>query len=361
MSEQNKPDSSSDFIWIFATIVGLTLLVWYFLGDDIKYWYLTYRLMQAKIVAMFLPTATLTEYIHLIEHRTINKWTLEEVNIVGGHIAYFFCVPFAAWIGWKGWLVFQKNPMEKFKRELTMQSLKESEVSLWPYIAPAIDIDFMKQDFFKGPYAMAQKPYDFAIKFKLLEDEFNVATLDKNKATELFIAQLGRPYNGLDSLRRHEKALIAICAAYGLGKKDEAMDAINKIALASRSLPPNKIPSVDAAKPLYKYLEHRDVQNQLKRSAYIYTNIMFMVEFARTTGVFPSSFFIWLKPRDRKLWYCVNAVGRNTPWVEVAGIWGHWLAEKVGDSKRSVPYVKNAVNGLEVALAEVKVVRKKEY
>lgn len=361
MSEQNKPDSSSDFLWMFAAIVGIGLLVWYFFGDDIKFVYLTYRLMQAKIIATFLPTATLTEYINLIEHQSINKWTLEDVDTVGGHISYFFCVPLAAWLGWKGWHVFQKNPMEKFKRTLTMQTLKESEVSLWPYIAPVIDIDFMKQDFFKGPYSMAQKPYDFAIKYKLLEDELNTASLDKSKATKLFISQLGRPYNGLESLKRHEKALIAICAAYGLGKKDEAMDAVNKIALASRGLAVDKMPPMDAAKPLFKYLEHREVQNQLKRSAYVYTTVMFMVEFARTTGVFPSSFFTWLKPRDRTLWYCVNAVGRNTPWVECAGIWGHWLAEKVGDKKRSVPYVQNAVNGLQFALSEIKVVRKKEY
>lgn len=361
MSQQDKPDSSSDFLWMFAAIIGVGLIVWYFFGEDIKFGYLTYRLMQAKFIAIFLPTSTLLEYINLIEGNMVSKWSMDEINVVGGHIGYFVCIPPAMWLGWKAWIVFQKNPMEKFKRVLSMQSLKESEVKLWPYIAPVVDIDFMKQDFFKGPFAMGQKPYDFAVKYKLLEDELNTSSLDKNKATKFFVSQLGRPFNGLDSLKRHEKAFIAICAAYGLGKKDEAMEAVNQIALSTRGLPFEKMPSVDPAKGLYKYLEHKDVQNQLKRSAYVYTTIMFMIEFARTTGVFPSSFFVWLKPRDRTMWYCINATGRNTPWVECAGIWGHWLAEKVGDKKRSVPYVKNAVTGLEKALAEVKVVRQKSY
>jgi intracellular multiplication protein IcmP len=361
MSQGEKKDSTQDMLWVLVAVVGIILLVWYVWGNEIKYFYLTYRLMQIKIITTFLPLDTLLEYNNLIETRNVAKWTFDELNIVGGYVGYFIGIIPAIYLGWKGYMVFKRNPIEKFKRVLTMQTLKESEVSLWPYIAPVIDIDFISKDFFKGPFAMAQRPYDFCLKYKLLEDERNVATLDKNKATKLFISQLGRTYNGLDSLKKHEKAFIAICAAYGLGKKEEAMAVINEIALSSRGLAFNKLPNVDAAKDLYKFLEDREVKYTLSKSAYVYPTIMNMVEFARQTGVFPSSFFIWLKPRDRTMWYCVNCVGRNTPYVEVTGIWGHWLAEKVGDKKRNVPYVKNAVAGLEKALSEVKLGKKKEY
>lgn len=356
-----KKDSTQDFLWMFAASIGGVLLLWYFFGNTIKFLYLTYRLMQIKFITTFISTNKLLEYEKIIEDQVVSRWTIEELNIVGGYVGYFVCIIPAIYLGWKAYKVFNKNPIEKFKRVLNMKSLKQSEVNIWPYISPVVDIDFMKEDFFKGPFAIAEKPYEFAVKYKLLEDERNTGTLDKTKATKLFISQLGKPYNGLESLKKHEKAFIAICAAYGLGKKEEAMTAVNEIAKSARIVGIDKTPNLDAAKPLFKYLEHMDVKYELNKSAYVYPAIMFMIEFARGQGVFPSSFFIWLKPRDRTMWYCVNAVGRNTPWVAVSGIWGHWLAEKVGDKKRSVPYVKNAVTALEKALSEVKLGKKKDY
>ena len=79
-----------------------------------------------------------------------------------------------------------------------------------------------------------------------------------------------------------------------------------------------------------------------------------MLEYARGTGVFPPSYFIWLKPRDRTLWYALNCVGRQVAFVEVAGIFGHWKAEQIAAHKIDTPYVAKAVDGLERALSEVK-------
>ncbi len=45
-------------------------------------------------------------------------------------------------------------------------------------------------------------------------------------------------------------------------------------------------------------------------------------------GVQASADFLWLKPIDRRLWYMLNTVGRQTPFAEVAGPYAHWLAER---------------------------------
>jgi len=78
-----------------------------------------------------------------------------------------------------------------------------------------------------------------------------------------------------------------------------------------------------------------------------------MLEEARADGVVASSDFLWLKPMDRKLWYTLNCVGRQTPFAEVAGIFAHWLAEKEVNRKLFVPTVEKATNALELALKDV--------
>lgn len=354
MSQEQKKDGSDDILWITGAVVLILLLIWYFFGEEIKTFYLTLRLIQLKVITIFFPTNQLLEYIYLIENNQVSKWKFDEISQVGGAVGYFVNTIPAAFIAYWGYKVWDKNPTKKYKRTLTMDTLKKSEVKLWPYIAPVLDVDFMKEDFFKGPYAVAMKPYSFCVKYRLLMEEKNLASLDKVKASKLFIAQLGRPYNGLASLKKHEKAFIAICAAHGLGHKEAAFNAINEIALSARHTSLNKMPNFDSCQNLYQYLEHEEVQRNLNKSSYVYPTIMFMIEFARGTGVFPPSFFVWIKPRERILWYVIDCVGRDTPYVEVAGIWGHWIAEKVARHSLPVPFIKNAVVGLEKALAEVK-------
>jgi intracellular multiplication protein IcmP len=60
-----------------------------------------------------------------------------------------------------------------------------------------------------------------------------------------------------------------------------------------------------------------------------------------------------LKPYDRRLWYTLNTVGRQTPFPEVAGIFAHWVAERDMGRKLMVPMVEEATTALEVALTEI--------
>lgn len=78
-----------------------------------------------------------------------------------------------------------------------------------------------------------------------------------------------------------------------------------------------------------------------------------LLEFARQDGVLPSAEFLWLKPLDRRLWFLLNCVGRQTPFAEIAGAFAHWKAEKEFGKPLTVPMVEEAVNGLEIAVKEI--------
>ncbi len=356
MAEQQK-DSSSDIMWLlFAIVIGF-MAISYFFGDQLKYIYLSFKLIQLKLLALIYPAEYYTNAINFIEKNTVSSISMAELHEVGKRPSYIFNIPFIAILGYWAYKVWSKNPLGKFKRVLSMQTLKESEQRLWPYISPMVNVNLMKEPFDKGPYAMALTPYDFAVKYHLLQEEKNVDSLDVKKAEKLFVSQLGKPFSGFDRLRSHEKALFAIFAANGLGDKDGAMNAINEIAKSAAEVGIKKMPDFSAAKPLYKYAQDPRVLEVMSKHAYVYTLMAQMLEFARGTGVFAPPYFIWLKPRDRTLWYTLNCVGRQVAFVEVAGIFGHWKAEQIANHKLDSPYVKKSVDGLERALSEVKVTK----
>ena len=355
MADQQK-DSSSDILWLLFVIIGVVLAVAYFFGTQIKDVYLTIKLIQIKLFTLVYPSAFFLEAINFIETTQPKDVNFKEVLIIGKKVGWFINIPLMIGLGLWGYRVWSKNPLQKFKRVLTMQTLKESEQVLWPYISPMVNVNLIKESFDSGPYAMALRPYDFATKYHLLQEAKNVDSLDRKKSEKLFVSQLGKPFSEFSRLRKHEKALIAIFAATGCGDKDGAMNAINAIAISAAKVGVKKMPDLSSAKSLFKYVEDERVRHIIKKHAYVYTLMAQMLEYARGTGVFPPSYFIWLKPRDRTLWYTLNCVGRQVAFVEVAGIFGHWKAEQVANHKLDSPYVTKAVEGLERALGEVKIV-----
>lgn len=354
MADQ-KVDQSSDIMWMMFAIIAILFIIGYFFGEQIKYYYLYIKLIQLKVITLILPMNDYLALIDLITNTAPKDLTMREVFTIGGKVGMISNIPLIAIIGWLAFIVWDKNPLQKFKRILNMQTLKESEQRIWPYIAPMVNVNLMKESFDKGPYAMGIKPYDYAVKHHLLLDPKNVTTLDTKRAEKLFTSQLGKPFSNIKRMKKHERALLAVFAAHGCGDKKGAMNAINQMAISAATKGLNRMPDFSAVEPLYKYLEDPKVVEELNKHAYILTVLPQMLQFARGTGVFPPSYFIWLKPRDRTLWYILNCVGRQVSYVEVAGIFGHWKAEQVAKHKLDTPFVSKAVHGLEIALREVKV------
>ena len=56
---------------------------------------------------------------------------------------------------------------------------------------------------------------------------------------------------------------------------------------------------------------------------------------------------------DRLFWYVLNSAGRQTYFVEAAGVYAHFLVEKSLGRPLSVPYVKEAVKALQLALDDI--------
>lgn len=357
MAEQ-KVDQTNELLIVGGAIIALVVAFYWFFSVQIKTVYLTLKLWELEFIMLFYATNGLAEIKTFIENTSPAQVTIKEVVFIGKQIGMIANIPFTILFGYLAYSIWKKNPMQKFRRVLSMQTLKESEQKIWPYIAPMVHVDLMKEPFDKGPYAMAYRPYDYSVKHKLLLDETNVNSLDKVRAEKLLQSQLGKLWTSFDKLKKYEQALLAIFAAQACGDKKGALNAINQIAVSAAQVGIKKLPDFSSIKPLLKYLDDPKVQLQISRHAYVYTILAQMLEQARTTGVLPSSYIVWLKTRDRTLWYVLNCVGRQVSYIEVAGIFGHWKAEQIAKHKLEAPYVLKAVDGLERALSEVKVVIK---
>nr|WP_235603456.1 hypothetical protein [Piscirickettsia litoralis] len=80
-----------------------------------------------------------------------------------------------------------------------------------------------------------------------------------------------------------------------------------------------------------------------------------MLEAARQSGIVSTSIFLWLKTKDRPLWYCLNNVGRQAVFVEAAAVRSHWLIEKAIEEPIAMPMVDKAIYGLEAVFKTVEV------
>ncbi|EKE24676.1 MAG: IcmP [uncultured bacterium] len=157
-------------------------------------------------------------------------------------------------------------------------------------------------------------------------------------------------WQGTQYLQPHIKGLFAAFAARLNADSVSAAKLIKQFNLSCRL---KNIDMRHVDEILKKYENTKLVQRITQKHAYVYTVMASMLEGAREDGVQASADFLWLKPVDRRLWYVLNNVGRQTAFVEIAGAFAHWKAEKEAGIKLLTPMVEEATKALEIVLKEI--------
>lgn len=354
-SNSQEKDATNELLLMLIFIVGLIFVLWHFFSPQIITGYLwtkkaEYFILKYTGVPWLFPETWALKvgpseaYLNGTEKIT----TAAQMRAMGGGLGYFFKFYIAALVGGLGVAVLRKNPLQRFRRRHDMKSLAESESRLWPAIAPVVKLNLVKEPIDKGEWAMSKKPLDFARHYKLL-DEGN--KLNRDRAEKLFAAQLGKLWEGPERLPPYVRALFATFAAQACGDLEGAKDGLDKLSMGMAEGKPDYS---WVAPLLKKHFESEKVQKVVKRHAYVYTIMASLLKSAREFGVLASAQFIWLRPKNRPMWYILNGVGRRVSFAEVGGIYAHWLAEEVAEHPIERPYVVKAVDGLEKALLEVK-------
>ena len=173
----------------------------------------------------------------------------------------------------------------------------------------------------------------------------------RGDAKRVFTLQLGPYWDGFDRCPPHARVLAAIFLARMNRDRGSAIQIMEELDKSSTMGKPNY--SV-ANSVLKKYQQTELVQEIVDKHAYLLTVLASLLFASRDDGVVPSSEFLWLKPVDRRLWYMLNCVGRQTPFAEVSGPFAHWKAEKAMGRRSLVPMIDEAIKALEIAVKEVK-------
>ncbi len=359
--QQGQPDNSMGILWIIGAIFIFGALAWYVFKKNIVSFYLTIKMWEIAAISVF--TSKLDNVRAVIANTDPMKLSFNDVAMLGEAVGDYLRFPFVFLILILAFIIYYSNSTRVFKRAYDMTALADAEKVNWPQITPVLGLKLHKASLDKGPWAMAVTPMQFCKRNKLL-DEFKAqakegslakdrgrieVTLKRGKANKIFSMQLGSLWPGLDKLPPHIYALFAVFAARNAGDSKSAANLLSQISASSTK----KLDFSGAKELCKKHQGEKAVQRIMQGHGYTLTVMASMLEAAREDGVQASADFLWLKPIDRRLWYMLNTVGRQTPFVEVAGPFAHWIAEKQLGRRILVPMVEEATNALELTLKEI--------
>lgn len=363
-------DSWAGMIWGVAALFATIGVVWFLYRDQIISAFLTLKLYEVSMLS------AITDYFNIapgyfdqikfaLAQAKLNVAGLAFPDIVtlGSAAGSWLRYPIIAILIGLAFAVYFGNATNVFRRTYGMRDLTKLEKDNWPQVMPTVNLDLIKVDIDTGPWAMAMNPMQFCKRYKLLEevraqrvegvarkdwDRMEVV-LKRGEASRLFALQLGPMWKDVNALPPHTKALFAVFAARinaDTTAAQELLRQLNKSCLG-------KLDMKGVDELIKKHINTKAVQQRVQSHAYVLTVMAAMLEGSRDDGVQASADFLWLKPLDRKLWYTLNTVGRQTPFIEVGGIFAHWVAEKEAGRKLLVPMIEEATKAVEVALKEI--------
>ena len=363
--QPNQSDNSAGILWGVAAIFAITGMIWFSFKNYIIWVYLFVKLSEVHLLNAIFPSAYFERLNSIILYAIANpaKISFSDLMLIGSGIGKWMTIPLAVLFCFLAIVVYFANTVRVFKRTYSMRDLAKLEKVNWPQISPVIGLDLIKSDIDKGPWAMALSPMQFCKRYKLLEEvavqryegmhrkdwDRKDVILKRGPANKLFALQLGQLWKGVNHLPPHTKALFAVFCARITAETVVAANLLAQLSVSSSSK--LNLAGVDAL--IKKHENNKQIQEIVNTHAYVLTVMASMLQGARDDGVQASADFLWLKPVDRRLWYTLNTVGRQTPFVEVGGVFAHWVAEKEAGRKLTVPMVEEATKALEVALKEV--------
>jgi intracellular multiplication protein IcmP len=362
---QGQEDKNSyGLLWGIALIFVASVLVWWKFSTELKYGFMKVKYWEMSAISFFVDDPEVQMRVALtnqaFEEGTIGQLTIHEASQMALVSGEYLRYPIGILLSLMAWFLYRGHGTMRFNKSYNMDALARQEKGNWPQISPVVDLDLVKEDINKGPWAVAQNPMQFSRKYKVLDvvieadkksswksEGVYTATLNKEKAAQVFAAQLGPLWTGAKQLPPHTRAMFATFLLRAEHKPDEARALLAKLSLSAAK---GVLDCNEADEVIKKYGKNKIVQRCLERHAYVMTVMAELLEIARLDGVFATADFIWLKPVDRRLWYILNCVGRQVGACEIGGAFAHWLAEKQMGRALSVPMVDEAVKALDIAI-----------
>jgi len=339
--QQGNANSADDFLWGMVGAIITIGLLWYAFHAEIAIGFLYLADYKVRFLEMFLDSPQ-GGYLHSLREwiNNINPGTLSfnALMVLSKTVGKYFMVPVSMILFYWAYKLYSKPT---YSRKLDTNMLIKSESALWPEIIPPMMHDILKEDPLTGKWAVSRSPVAFLEHFKLMTSN---GDLKEDKVRSILRKQLGAPFKGLRSLNKYELAVFGCFASAILKDKDESNLALSLINQSYDGKDIDASPGIKLAK---KYIKDPKIQDLIARHQFKTTLLFAMLQTAReSSGVLPSSNFLWMKPLARHTWYVLNNVGRKVAWSDVCAVFGHFNAEVLYGKKIEKPFIDKSVEGL---------------
>lgn len=361
--QQSSNDNSMAPIWITVLLCITVYLIWFAAHQYIVSFIFFINLQEARVINFFFSGAHLSNEIYLMETLDPITVTWDQLSDLTRSVGLYMRYPVTLLLGVLAVVLYQSDVTLRYRKIYNMKSLSKQEQYNWPAIMPVMKSDLIDMDISVGPWAMALSPMEFARKYQLLRKEDVLldnpvpgqemtAGIRRGDAKRVFTLQLGPYWESFEHCAPHVRALAAVFAA----RINRDRESASKILTTIDKGYAEGRPDFNMAIPtLKKYQNTELVQEVLAKHAYLLTVMASLLFLSRDDGVVPSCEFLWLKTIDRRLWYMLNCVGRQTPYAEVSGPFAHWKAERAMGRRSLVPMIDEAIKALEIAIKDVKI------
>lgn len=260
--------------------------------------------------------------------------------------------------------LFIENKKNKRRSVTSIDQLLAQESAIWPASQLMVNQHpELIDDLDEGVWAMSKRPEQFVIDFNLLDEEVNeydekFYSLNEERTFKIFNLQMGQPWTGFSNISKVERQLFAIMAPKILRNTKESKEINDIIAIMYST---RKKSMKDKFKNMLlnnknnkriddiinKYKNKPEIQKIINNHFYKKTLFAGLLEAARDDGVLATSEFLWLKTKDRDLWYMLNNVGRKSAFPECSAPWSHFMAEKLLERKVANPMISAALIALD--------------
>ncbi|MDF1758683.1 MAG: type IVB secretion system coupling complex protein DotM/IcmP [Legionellaceae bacterium] len=364
--QQSGGDNSLAPVWIMVLVLFSGYFLWRAGHTQIVAVIFYFNVLQASLIQVFIQDDNLDSFVYLMQTLDPSTVDFHQLLAFTEYIGSYVRYPVAVILLILCVFLYRSDLTVKYKKTHSMASLRKQEQKNWPAIAPVVPEDLVSVDISTGPWAMALTPMEFAYKYDLLKKNDLLldnstpglemtAGLRRGDAKRIFTLQLGPSWSGFQNAPFHVQAIAAVLMARINRDKAAANDILFSLdkSFTSGKLKADIVPEV-----LKKYEQTELVQDIVVKHAYLLTVLASLLQGARSDGVVPSAEFLWLKVTDRRLWYMLNSIGRQTPFAEVGGPFAHWRAEQSMGRSCRAPMIDEAIKALEVAVKEVKLTPK---
>lgn len=367
-----RNNGDDELLWVIFGGLFLLVALWFIGHEKISAFVMKVRSIEAYLLIFDREAQdAIREWLATTTPKEASLKGLWESGMAAGRTLRFLVLAIVT--GLFAYLIIRSpDRSAKYTQTYTTASLALQESVLWPVIKPVLGMGIDKKSLDDPIHGMRARPRDYgrkhgfivriaslgnqasSVDVEILDDK-DALLLDRAKA--IFAKQLGKPWQGANMLRIHDRCLFAAFAAQINNDTTLAQMIINDLSKAylraRREKNIKKIVSANAERALEKYGNSKPVQKVVNRHAFERTVLVSMLQQARGNGVLPPNWFRWLKTVDRVTWYALCDLGLDVASVEAAGIRNHWLAESRLGAPIDVPMVDSALNGLKAYLGEI--------